>query len=515
MTLLNKSFGVKLIPLLCLVLLGACSQKVQKEQSGSMPNIIIVVADDLDFDELNFYDVQKFACYTNDHVNGRFADRPFESPGFYMPTLDKMAEEGIVFDNFYTPSAVCTSSRYALLTGKYPHNSPYIKEPKSVAKIGFNANIHPREESLAKVMNELGYTTAFFGKWHNGFNNKHLNLFEQKEEEDPETISRFTSNYKEAVDYLQDSIGFDLADRIMSENRNMHNLDWLNEGLRNFIDSNSNTPFFGFVSLPVPHGQYWNIEQVDTRYASNGKMNSKPEVIPNASHAIKSNTIRLNPDRKNMATWIDGTLDVILKSLKRNGQDENTLIIFTSDHQSRGKYSTYQSSHIPMLFWFPKELAPSRNNDLYSFIDLMPTLKGFANSKEKSTGVNMRTYLKSGTSPKRTHLFLECGYQRAIVTKQWKYIINTKVEESAFSKSLKLSFPAYTDPIQLYNLKDDLSEQKNLSSVKEYIQLITQLHDTLITQYPNIPQNYHIFPPHEPPLQATINHLNPAYKPQL
>ena len=177
-------------------LLNSCAHEEKQ------PNIIVIIADDLDFDEVNFYDHNKFPSYSNDLLNGRNNNNHYNLRNLRMPTLDLMATQGVVFNRFYTPSAVCTPSRYALLTGKYPHNSSNpTGESISERKFSFNVNIHPDEDNIAKHFNQIGYETAFFGKWHNGFNGKEIYLAKNNDTLTEQKQNRIDQDYLYAINY--------------------------------------------------------------------------------------------------------------------------------------------------------------------------------------------------------------------------------------------------------------------------------------------------------------------------
>ena len=110
------------------------------EEKKPAPNVVIVFTDDQGYQDLS--------C--------------FGSPNIYTPHLDQIAADGLRLTNFYAAQAVCSASRAALLTGCYPNRIGIKGALFPQSKIGIN----PMETTLAEMLQEQGYKTGIFGKWH-------------------------------------------------------------------------------------------------------------------------------------------------------------------------------------------------------------------------------------------------------------------------------------------------------------------------------------------------------------
>ena len=116
------------------------------EQKPSLPNIIIIFTDDQGYGDLGCYGAE----------------------GFETPNIDAMAEDGILFTDFYVSQAVCSASRASLMTGSYAERVGI-----QGALSPWNVNgLDPSRETIAKLLKRHGYTNAIFGKWHLGHREK-------------------------------------------------------------------------------------------------------------------------------------------------------------------------------------------------------------------------------------------------------------------------------------------------------------------------------------------------------
>ena len=131
------------------VLFGSCTDKTQQADNNEKPNIIIIFTDDQGYGDLE--------CYGH--------------PTIKTPNIDKMAEEGIRFTQFYVAASISTPSRGALLTGRLPvrtgvHTGVFFPDSKG--------GIPAEEITIGEAMKEAGYATACFGKWHLGHRKQFL-----------------------------------------------------------------------------------------------------------------------------------------------------------------------------------------------------------------------------------------------------------------------------------------------------------------------------------------------------
>ena len=128
-----------------LVLCAACSVSLLAEtpKAERQPNVVVIFADDLGYGDVGCYGATKVQT----------------------PNINKLAAEGRRFTDAHSASAVCTPSRYALLTGEYPHrknlNKPVFLKTGLV--------IDTKQQTIASVMKDAGYASACIGKWHLGF----------------------------------------------------------------------------------------------------------------------------------------------------------------------------------------------------------------------------------------------------------------------------------------------------------------------------------------------------------
>lgn len=492
------------------------------DSNTNRPNIIFIYADDLDFDqmEVDCYPHNQYPCFTGAKEAGKLPDHflpegwdpVYFEDSLYTPNMDKLSKQGAYFSRFYITSAMSTPSRYSLLTGKYAHKSQSLLEEYpagTVADIEWNQYLNDKNDNLAKQLKKAGYYTAIVGKWHNGepeaaltkdvYNTyKHDSLLLQQKMQEAQQLG---------CQFLMDEIGFDYATHMSFSNADRaggHNLPWYTDAVVDFLAQDHEKPFFLYFPLPVPHGFGGGSEfKHDLLLSPAGYLSELPTSQPSIDDVYRR--IRENgcSDRSITFTWIDDCLGAVMQKLEDEGLAENTILIFTSDHQSRGKFSCYEGAHVPFMIRWPGVVKPgSHVDDIWANIDIMPTLLEIA-AASIPDGLDGQSFLgrltgETAANPDRA-LLLETNYGKAVVKGDYKYIANRPPSEvielmkadsaavgnnhdrtvgwdghqSEHNSSRGLRgvrftnnqfFKHYFDADQLYNLSEDVFEQSNLAA---------------------------------------------------
>ena len=385
--------------------------------AADKPNIIVLFMDDGGYGDLGSYG----------------------HPTISTPHLDQMAQEGMRFTQFYSASPACSASRYSLLTGRLPVRSGFrwVLSPSS------DRGIHPKEITIAEGLKSAGYATAAFGKWHLGR---------------PDELLPLAHGFDEYLGfpYSNDMIPPKWVDipllegnEIVELNPDQSKLTKLyTERTIQFIKKNKRGPFFCYLPYAMPH----------------------VPLYPGKAHQGQSRR-GLYGD---VIEEIDWSVGEILKTLKKQGLDKNTLVIFTSDngpwiikdekggsagHLRDGKGSTWEGGvREPCIAWWPGEVpAGVVCREPASTMDILPTafnLAGVMTTQDRSIdGRDITKVLKKGTRKhQRDPLFFYGSRElHAVRVGDWKLHIKT-------SSQTKIKHFNGKVPL-LFNLEEDPSEE--------------------------------------------------------
>jgi arylsulfatase A-like enzyme len=398
-------FLLFLIPLCIIAIIGASSS----EKKEKTPNIVLIFMDDLGYGDLSCYGAMDYTT----------------------PNLDKMAGEGIRFTSFLSAQAVCSASRAALMTGCYPNRIGFSGALMPNSPVGISSD----ETLLPQLLKQKNYATAIFGKWHLGDKKPFLPL--QHGFDEYFGIPYSNDMWPVWFDGKPASTAPEQANKyrlpplpLIEGNEKVETLSTLEQqGLLtkryteravNFIKKNKNKPFF----LYVPH--------------------SMPHVPINASPNFKGKSKQgLYGDVMMEMDWSVGE---ILKTLKDNGLDKNTLVIFTSDNGPwlnfgnhagstgglrEGKGASFEGGvRVPCIMRW-KGTVPEGVvcNQLASTIDILPTIAAMCDvklPKNRIDGVNILPILRGGMEQqprKYFYYYYRKNDLQAVRRDNWKLVL--------------------------------------------------------------------------------------------
>lgn len=376
-----------MLKILTAVLLTLLATSLPAQQAPRPPNVIVILVDDWGTTDLG--------CYG--------------SKLYETPNIDRLASEGVRFSTGYSACTVCSPTRAALMTGKYParlHLTDWIAghgRPHAKLKIPDWTKFMKHEEvTLAEQFKAAGYATASIGKWHltpaldkgdeayypetHGFD---VNVGGYHRGQPPSYFSPYRiPTLKEGPD------GEFLTDREAAE-------------AAKFIEANRAKPFFIYLPHYAVHTPIQSKKDVAAKYAA--KLEKSPGLAQrNASYAA-------------LVESVDDALGTIRKALEKNGLTENTVIVITGDNGGllpitdnaplrAGKGSAYEGGvRVPFIVAWPGKVAPKVVSDVPAVtIDIYPTvleLAGIRPMQSLVDGVSLAPLLTKGSKPERDTIF--------------------------------------------------------------------------------------------------------------
>lgn len=446
------------LPFLFILTLISCDPPVEENKQ---PNVVIIFTDDQGYGDVG--------C--------------FGATGFETPNLDKMANEGMRFTNFYSAQPVCSASRAGLLTGCYPN------------RIGISGALFPRDKigigedevTIAEMLKEKGYATAIFGKWHLGHHEQFLPL--QHGFDEYTGVPYSNDMWPINLDGSRSAPGVgrgsfpDLP--IVEGNETIESItsfagqDKLTtlytEKAVDFIRRNKDNPFFLYVPHSMPHIPLG----VSDKFRGKSEQGIYGDVMME----------------------IDWSVGQILEALKANGLEGNTIVIFNTDNGPWLNYGNHAGSsgglregkttsweggqRVPFIIKWPGNVPNGKVcSKLASSIDIFPTIASIVGASlpdHKIDGVDILDLWNGNFEAEpRTELYYYYGKNNlnAVRKENWKlvfphsygsYEATVPENDGRGGRRIKIQL----DSLELYNLIRDPGERYNV--IELYPDIVAEL----------------------------------------
>ncbi len=412
---------------------GGCNQSASRENAIRRPNVVFILTDDQGTIDAN--------CYG--------------ATDLHTPGIDRLAIQGTRFTQFYSAAPVCSPSRAALLTGRYPQRAQLTGNAPSQRG---NGGMPTDQITIAEVMRQAGYATAHIGKWHLGYN----------------------------TDTMPNAQGFDYSFGHMGgcidnyshyfywNGPNLHDLwqngrevwrdgkffgDLMLDECCRFIDKNRTRPFFLYWAINMPHYPLQGSEKYRQMYSD------------------------MDEPRRSYAAFVSTTDEMIaglLDHLDRLRLRDNTIVVFMSDHghseeirnnfggsggsagAHRGhKFTLWEGGvRVPCIISWPGRIpAGAVRSQMAASIDWLPTIAaycGFDVGTHRIDGRDITAVIDSDASSPHEALHWQTGGHWAVRKGPWKLVHNGPA--STFQGRQLPQVETF-----LANLAEDLSETRNFA----------------------------------------------------
>lgn len=446
--------------------------------SDNSPNLLIIQTDEHNFRTLG--------CY-REHLS---EDQAFVwGPGVKVdtPYIDSLANDGAICTSFYAVSPVCTPSRASFVSGMYPQATGSWKND-----LPLNDDI----VTFAEILKNKGYATSYLGKWHlDGtakpgfapkrkfgfddnrfmFNRGHWKMFQMTENR----VDLFNQKNRKGKQ------GYN----IKGANKENFATDFLVNRAIEIIDRDKKKPFCMMIALPDPHGPNTVRAPYDTMFDDLVFQKPRtmvatlknPSEIPKWNLQSKNSVKKLKQDQMakyfGMVKCIDDNVGKILKYLKSTGLENNTVVVFTSDHGDMmcehcrlNKGLPYETSAcIPFVIRYPNKIPSGKViHTAYTTVDFMPTVLGIM-------GVDAGKLISHGKNASDDFL----NDKQLIEDDRIVYLRNSGGRwVAAVTDRYKLVISDSDEP-WLFDLQRDPDELVNLHSESEYSEIVKRLKNEL------------------------------------
>lgn len=407
--------------------LALLAPAVAAAQSSQKPNILYIVADDLGWNDVGF-----------------------RSSDLATPTIDRLAREGAVLDQFYV-QPMCTPTRAALMTGRYPMRyglQSFVILPEQTYGIPLD------EKLLPQILKEVGYSTAIIGKWHLGHGDTKLwprqRGFDYQYGALIGEIDYNTHKIHGVTDWYRNNEHLDEPGYVTT---------LLGQDAVRYIEKHdARKPMFMYLAFTAPHTPFQAPQAYIDRFKSIA-----------------------DPNRRIYAAMIaamDDQIAAVLDALEKKGMRDNTLVIFHSDNGGvksaafagqietkgalpadngpfrEGKGSLYEGGTraVALANW-PGHIKPGKVDQPMHVVDMLPTLAdrtgaSLAGTKPLDGSDVWQTISEGAPSPRKEVVYNVEMFRGAVRRGDWKLFWRATLPEK----------------LELYNIAEDPGETKNLAA---------------------------------------------------
>ena len=311
---------------------------------AQQPNIVLILADDLGYGDLSSYGARDIQT----------------------PHIDELIQNGLRFNNFYANSPVCSPTRAALITGRYPS---MVGVPGVIRTHGSDSwgYLDPSAITMPQVLKQAGYHTALVGKWHLGLESPNVpgdKGFDFFKGFLGDMMDDYYTHDRHGINYMREN-----EDVIDPEG---HATDLFSNWAAEYIHqrSESDAPFFLFLSYNAPHTPIQPPEEWVDRVKER-----EPDISDHRARLVA------------LIEHMDFGVGNVINALRDSGEDENTIVVFTSDNGGQlnvgayngplrdGKQSVYEGGlKVPTTIVWPGVIDPGSQTEYMALsMDLFPT----------------------------------------------------------------------------------------------------------------------------------------------
>jgi arylsulfatase A-like enzyme len=448
-----------------LLFAGTCeAAETARKDSKRPPNFVIIFCDDLGYADIG----------------------PFGATAYPTPNLDRMAKEGRIFTDFHSATAVCSASRVALLSGCYPERVSILGALNARAKTGINSE----EITLAELCKTRGYANAVFGKWHLGHHQQFLPLqhgfdeyfglpysndmsplqAEMIKDMSPEAAAR-----KREAPPLPLFENNEIIDPAVNPEKHAQLTTLYTEHAVSFIDRHKDQPFF----LYVPHTMVHVPLGVSEKFKDKSSAGLFGDVVME----------------------LDWSVGQILEAIKRNGLDDNTFVMFSSDNGPWLNYGNHAGSagplregkgtmweggyRVPCVTRWPGKIpAGTKCDELATTLDMFPTIAKLIGADLPTDrtidGKDIWPLMSGEEGAKSPHDVFYCYYDRqlrAVRDRRWKLVLPHEYRSLEGKPGGRDGNPVAYKQVKtkraLYDLKNDIGETTDVA--KDHPKIVARL----------------------------------------